>query len=155
PSATPPTTPTGTQTATSTATHPPTSTTTSTPTLTTTVTNTPTLPPTKTPSATSTATPTATGTPSTTATPSDTPTATATDTPVSTPAIPVRGVYRSYPRDPIQFAIGATDPQGTPLHYSVVTALPAGAELDALSGMFSWTPGSDQIGPVYVPFIVT
>ncbi len=110
--------------------------------------------------ATPTDTPTDTPTPLPTTTPTCTPTQTAspsptaTATPLPTPIIPPRPVYRSFPGLPIQFSIGATDPQGTTLHYAA-TSLPDGAQLDPTSGLFSWTPGSGQVGPFYVPVMVT
>lgn len=110
--------------------------------------------------ATPTATPTDTATPLPTATPTCTPTQTAspsptvTTTPQPTPIIPPRPVYRSFPGLPIQFSIGASDPEGTTLHYAA-TNLPDGAQLDAGSGLFTWTPGSGQIGPFYVSLTVT
>ncbi len=110
--------------------------------------------------ATPTDTPTDTATPLPTTTPTCTPTQTAspsptvTATPLPTPIIPPRPVYRSFPGLPMQFSIGATDPQGTTLHYAA-TSLPDGAQLDPTSGVFSWTPGSGQVGPFYVPVMVT
>lgn len=119
---------------------------------------TPTVTPTNTATPSITPTPTRTATSTQTRTPSQTPTVTLTrtptNTPVPTPIIPPLGVYRSYPGEAIQFAIAATDPYGTALHYAATT-LPPGAQLDEATGIFSWTPGSDQTGPFYVPFTVT
>src|SRR5262249_1146790 len=109
-----------------------------------------TIAPTKTP----TLMPTATATLTSTATATVTPTTTSTTTPIPTPVIPARGVYASYTGNTIQFAISATDPQGTTLHYAS-TGLPPGAQLEELTGTFTWTPASDQTGPFYVPFTVT
>lgn len=99
-----------------------------------------------------TATPTPVQTFSATSTP--TPTRTPATRTVAAPEIPRRGVYHSYPGYEIGLPIAASDPQGTALHYAP-RMLPQGAHLDASTGLFSWIPGADQIGPFYVPFTVT
>ena len=116
--------------------------------------------------ATATASATATGTPTDTASPTltatATPTASATATPTETatptpnlpPLLPTFGVYRAYAGYPIQFPIGASDPEGGALTY-MTAALPAGAQLDAGTGVFSWTPTAAQLGPFYLPFTVS
>ena len=114
----------------------------------------PTVTPTCTPTETPSLSPVPTLTPTCTPTQTVSPTPTITPTPPPTPVIPPRGVYQSFPNQPIQFSIGATDPQGTTLHYAA-TNLPAGAQLDPSTGTFSWTPGSDQTGPFYVFLTVT
>jgi hypothetical protein len=67
------------------------------------------------------------------------------------PVVPRLGVYQAYPGYEIRRAIGAADPDGGPLHYRAGN-LPRGAQLDAASGVLSWTPQADQVGPRYVPF---
>lgn len=98
------------------------------------------------PSATATATPTSTPTQTLDATP----TATATATVNSPPLAPTPSVYRGFAGHPIDFLVGATDPDG-PLTYTAVD-LPAGATLDSDSGRFTWTPEPDQFGAYYVPW---
>lgn len=114
-----------------------------------TATSTTTATPTTLPSETPTSSPLPTATPTCTPTQTASPSPTATLTPLPTPIVPPRPVYRSFPGNPIQFAIEATDPLGTTLHYAA-TNLPDGAQLDPATGVFSWNPGSDQIGPFYV-----
>ena len=70
------------------------------------------------------------------------------------PFVRSRPVYRSYPEFPISFVIGATDPDGDALTFNAED-LPDGASLDATSGQFTWTPGEDDLGPVYLPIRVT
>jgi hypothetical protein len=67
------------------------------------------------------------------------------------PILPSRPIYRTYPGFPIRIEIGAIDPEGGPLSYTA-TALPANAALDETSGVFTWTPGEDQLGPAYCSF---
>ena len=47
--------------------------------------------------------------------------------------------------------LGATDPEGGTVRCTS-DALPPGAVLDGPSGVLSWTPAIDQLGPFYVPF---
>lgn len=100
--------------------------------------------PPETPSATGTATPTPTATVKPTTAPGT----------IAAPVIPRRGVYHCYPGYEIGVPIAASDPQGTALHYTP-SVLPQGAQLNASTGVLSWIPGTDQIGPFYVPFTVT
>jgi Putative Ig domain len=83
--------------------------------------------------------------------PTPTPSPTAENQP---PLIPTLPVYRTYPGQSILFPIDATDPEGLPLNYTA-TDVPAGAQLDTMTGIFSWTPGADQLGPFYGRFTVT
>ncbi len=106
-----------------------------------TVTPTPTATPTATPSATPTATPTAT--PSATLTPINSP-----------PVVTALDVYRTYPAYDVRLPIRARDPEGTPLHYTT-SDLPDGAQLDELTGVLTWTPRADQLGPFYLGIDVT
>src|SRR5579862_6261191 len=112
------------------------------------------------PDATATFTGTTTASPSPTATmpPTSTVTATATETATPTPnqppVLPTFGVYRAYAGNQVQFPIAATDPEGGALTYMADT-LPDGAQLDAVSGVFSWLPTAAQLGPFYVPFSVS
>ena len=79
----------------------------------------------------------------------------ATPTPVNqAPVIPDLPVYRTYPGYPIQFPINAKDPEGGALAYAG-TNLPDGAQLDPATGILSWMPGPDQLGPFYAQFSVT
>jgi len=102
------------------------------------------------------ATPMPSATPTETATPTitGTPTETLTPTPNLPPELPATAVYRAFAGYPIQLPIGASDPDGDALSYAA-DALPDGAQLDSASGVFSWTPAADQLGPFYVPFNVS
>jgi hypothetical protein len=97
-------------------------------------------------------TPTPTGTPTVTPTPTvtDTPTATVTPTVNHAPLVPTRSIYRAYPGYEIRFAVGAVDPENDAIVYTADN-LPDGAALDASTGIFSWTPRDDQLGPFYIP----
>lgn len=53
----------------------------------------------------------------------------------------------------LMFTLTGSDPDGDTLTYSS-SALPAGASLDASSGVFSWTPDFDQSGSYTVTFTV-
>jgi hypothetical protein len=77
-------------------------------------------------------------------------------------------VRRNYPpvlRDPgdktvdegqlLQFTLVASDTNGDPLVYSFGSMYPAGATLDSVTGVFSWTPGYRQAGVYPVVFTVT
>jgi hypothetical protein len=96
--------------------------------------------------------------PTPTPTPSGTPTPTVTSTPTPTPNEPPVArcltVYRGFAGRPIDVTLQAQDSAEDVLHYSVETP-PDGAQLDALNGRFTWTPGADQIGPFYLPFTAT
>ncbi len=70
------------------------------------------------------------------------------------PLVPRRDIYRTYPGRPIRFELGASDPDGDTVTYSAAN-LPAGAALDSASGLFTWTPSDEQLGPSYVPVDVT
>lgn len=63
-------------------------------------------------------------------------------------------VYRTYPGFAIRFPIGASDPEGGPLHYRAAQ-LPDGAMVDEDTGVLSWEPRADQLGPFEIPFTVT
>jgi hypothetical protein len=80
----------------------------------------------------------------------------ATPTPNLPPALSALSLYRTYPGPgyPIQLAIGASDPDGDALTYAADT-LPDGAQLDPATGVFSWMPTAEQLGPFYVPFSVS
>jgi hypothetical protein len=99
------------------------------------------------PSATPTDTPTPVGTPAAAPTPT---------TPLENeaPLIPGLPAYRTYPGFPIRLPIGASDPEGGPVHYRVAQ-LPDGAVLDENAGVLSWLPRDDQLGPFDIPFTVT
>ena len=51
----------------------------------------------------------------------------------------------------LQFTVSATDSNNNPLTYSV-SPLPAGASLDPLTGVFSWTPATNQVGTYTLVF---
>jgi hypothetical protein len=70
------------------------------------------------------------------------------------PAVPSRDVYRTYPGEPAELPVGASDPDGDPLRYRVED-FPAGATLDETTGMIRWTPEESQLGPFYLRFSVS
>ena len=70
------------------------------------------------------------------------------------PTLPERAVYRSYPGLEIGLAVDARDPDGQALTYAA-SALPDGASLDTTTGILSWTPAADQLGPFHIPVTVT
>lgn len=84
-------------------------------------------------------------------TPTASPTPTATQGPNRPPQLPPPSVYPAYPGNPIRFAIAAIDPDGDAVRCTSQD-LPAGAVLDEVSRVFTWTPGEDQLGPFYVPY---
>lgn len=55
---------------------------------------------------------------------------------------------------PVTFRLTATNPSGGILRFSA-SALPAGATLDPVTGVFSWTPTHDQIGIWVIRFTVS
>ena len=65
------------------------------------------------------------------------------------PEVVSSGVYRAYPGFSIEFPINATDPEGTSVTFNS-SNLPAGAELDATTGLLTWVPTDNQLGPVYI-----
>jgi len=54
----------------------------------------------------------------------------------------------------LEFTVKATDPDHDPLVYSAA-ALPAGATLNPTTGVFSWTPTTNQLGPQAITFTAT
>ena len=65
------------------------------------------------------------------------------------------------PQDPsieegstLSFTLSASDPEGDVLAYAA-SNLPAGASLDAKTGLFSWTPGYNQSGEYSIVFAVS
>jgi len=93
--------------------------------------------------------------------PVDTPTASPTATPTETntpinqpPVILPALVYRTYPGYPIALALPARDPEGGALDF-MATTLPDGAHLDQMTGMLTWTPAAEQLGPFVVDFTAT
>lgn len=105
--------------------------------------------------ATRTETRTRTATPTRTPTPTRTATATPTTTPTGNrpPEIACPAIYRSRAGEPIALALAAVDPQSDRIEYRA-DSLPAGASLDATSGLLQWTPTLDQVGVHYVPVTV-
>ncbi|NQU10447.1 putative Ig domain-containing protein, partial [bacterium] len=55
---------------------------------------------------------------------------------------------------PLQFTLSATDADQDPLTYAV-SPVPAGATLNAQTGVFSWTPGATQMGTYSITCTVT
>ena len=55
----------------------------------------------------------------------------------STPPLAAGAVY--------QYAVAATDPEGSPVSFSLPTA-PAGMSIDPASGLIQWTPTAAQLG---------
>jgi uncharacterized protein (TIGR03437 family) len=56
--------------------------------------------------------------------------------------------------EPVSFTVSASDPDGLPLVYAV-EGLPSGANFDAESGAFSWTPVQNQQGKYEVVLTAT
>ncbi len=109
----------------------------------------PTPTPTSSPTASATAVPTATSPPTATRTPTDTPTPTQTPTPMMNRAPVVAGpIYKTYPGYPIAWSLSVSDPDGNGVS-CMANALPDGASFDDLTGVISWTPRDDQLGPFY------
>ena len=55
----------------------------------------------------------------------------------------------------IRFAVNATDPDGDSLTYSLLLDLPDNAMFNTTTRIFSWTPGSGQLGSYIVTFAVS
>ncbi|MBI4835008.1 MAG: M6 family metalloprotease domain-containing protein [Planctomycetes bacterium] len=55
---------------------------------------------------------------------------------------------------PLSFTLSASDPEGDPIAYSIVST-PAGATLDAVTGVFNWVPGYSQEGVYDITFTAT
>ncbi len=70
------------------------------------------------------------------------------------PIIESLPIYRTNPGNSIELTVNATDPEGAALTFNG-TDLPAGASLDSQTGVLTWTPTNEQIGPAYVLFTVT
>lgn len=85
--------------------------------------------------------------------PQPTATATATATPNATPQAQCRTVYRTLAEQPIDLTLPASDPEDT-LSFAA-EPLPGGAQLNAATGRFMWTPSAEQLGPFYLPFSAT
>jgi hypothetical protein len=98
----------------------------------------------------------ATPTPEPTSTPTVTlpPTATMTPRPNQPPEVTRQGVYHGYPGQPIERPIQASDPDGDQLTYTA-QSLPDGSTLNEQTGVLSWVPSEDQVGPLSVVFTVT
>jgi len=74
--------------------------------------------------------------------------------PGEAPIIASHPIYRTNPGLPIELPINATDPEGTALTFAA-TDLPTGAALDPETGVLTWTPTNEQLGPAYINFTVT
>lgn len=70
------------------------------------------------------------------------------------PDVPCFGIYEGSSGYQIQLPIDAADTDNDHLLYTSAS-LPDGAQLDAQTGIFSWTPTLQQFGTFYVPFTVT
>jgi hypothetical protein len=81
------------------------------------------------------------------------PTATPTPIPNQPPQALCRTVYRTFAGLPIGLSLPASDP-GDALQFAV-DAFPAGGQLNESTGLLSWTPTTDQLGPFYLPFTAT
>jgi hypothetical protein len=92
-------------------------------------------------------TPLPTGTPSATSTVSPTPTATVNQPPV----LPTASIYRTFPGFPIRIALDASDPEGGAAQCAI-DGLPDGAAFDGETGVLTWTPAEQQLGPFYLPY---
>lgn len=87
------------------------------------------------------------------AVPTPTATATATVEANAAPILAAPRVYLAFPGAEIRYAIDARDPEGGALRYTA-TNLPAGASLNEVTGVVSWTPTEAQVGQHYVPYTV-
>lgn len=92
-------------------------------------------------------TPLPTSTPTATNTVSPTPTATMNQPPV----LPTASIYRTFPGFPIRIALNSTDPEGEAVSCAI-DSLPDGAAFDGETGVLTWTPTEQQLGPFYVPY---
>ena len=70
------------------------------------------------------------------------------------PAISVKSEYKVKEGEPLEFTVAGNDPDaGDKLTFSA-SGLPPGATFDAASGVFRWTPGSNDQGSYTVEFAV-
>jgi hypothetical protein len=69
------------------------------------------------------------------------------------PSLLPKPVYRTFPGFPLALRIGAVDAEGDPLVYEALD-LPPGATLGPETGLLSWTPAGDQLGPFRAAFAV-
>ncbi len=74
----------------------------------------------------------------------------ANNAPVIDEVLPIEAVEG----EPLAFTLTATDPDGDSVTWGSGN-LPEGAELNAETGEFSWTPGSDQVKDYKVTFVAT
>jgi hypothetical protein len=70
------------------------------------------------------------------------------------PTIAPRPIYRTYPGYPVELPIEAEDPEGDALLYEGID-LPAGATCEHETGVLSWMPSPEQLGPFYLSFAVS
>src|SRR5206468_1900456 len=52
----------------------------------------------------------------------------------------------------LQFTLAADDPNGDQITYSAVSGLPTDAQINPVTGQFTWTPGFDQAGDHTIRF---
>jgi len=70
------------------------------------------------------------------------------------PLFPSAGPYYVAENSPLTFTLGASDEDGNKLTYSS-SNLPEGADLDPNTGIFKWTPTTDQAGTYDINFMVS
>ena len=73
--------------------------------------------------------------------------------PWASPVLTPIGSMTVYVKEPVRFAVRATDP-GATLSYSM-TGLPAGATINASTGHFSWAPAMNDTGAHTAVFTVS
>jgi len=61
--------------------------------------------------------------------------------------------YRTYVGQPVAIPLPGSDPDGDTLTFAA-TGLPGGAVVDPLTGILSWTPESNDIGPYTIDYTV-
>lgn len=75
--------------------------------------------------------------------------------PILDPIINQYGFFITLTGNNIEFYVSGSDPDGDPLEYSVVETLPAGADFNPATNIFSWTPDAGQSGIHTLTFMVS